>query len=359
MSDINTDDYAFGTDGIMAKKKAAKKSAKPAGKKAAAKKAPEKKGPDLKAPVAILSLLPVAFIALITAIPAILPAAGYAWDGFSAPSLWMSMITGAITGATGNPLMVDVIPGVLSMFPSLKETAALFPAEVLSEKLPGGLHIVMVSLFLGGSTLIPAAKKNMMKYEPVLLVPSLGLLGMVFAFRARSMAPMFNDLFSGIMDSMYFTGLIALLLLILVMMRWINGTRPRFAHWGWCVAAAPIVGFWVGYVGEWWPYFLIVLLLFIYCFMIDESLIGIACGLPLMYAPLAGAKLLMSNYEGWENIVTSSELWSGPAITTLAFMTAAHVCVIFIMKLLPAKISTGIFSALTVLFLLFAMYRLF
>lgn len=339
---------------MAAKKKATKKSAKPAGKKAAAKKAP-----DIKPSIGGLSLLPVGLAVIIIALPGIFSATGVSWDGFSAPVLWMSMISGAITGVTGNPLMVDVIPGVMSAFPALKNVAEIFPAQMLSQKLPGGLHIVMISLFLGGSTLIPAAKRKMMKYEPVLLVPSLGLLGMVFAFRARSMAPMFNDLFSGILDSLYFTGMIVLLLLILVMMRWINGTRPRFAHWGWCVAAGPITGFWVGYVGDWWPYFLIVLLLFIYCFMIDEDLTGIACGLPLMYAPLAGAKMLMSNYNGWENIVTSSELWSGPVASALAAMTAMHICVIFIMKLVPPKISNGIFSALTVIFILFSMYRLF
>lgn len=344
---------------MAAKKKAAAKPKKQAAKKKPVKKAAGKPVEITRASTSVLAYMPVAAALLIAAIPALLPLAGVTWKDCSPSAMWLAMLSGVATGVSGNPLMADVLPGILGLFSSLHETAAAFPAQLLAEKLPGGLHIVIVSLVLGGATLIPAAKWKMMKYEPVLLIPSLGLLGMVFAFRARGMAPMFNDIFTGILDSMYFTGMIVLMLLVLIMLRWIYGSSSRFAHWGWCVAAGPVAGFWVGYIGPWWPFFLIAILLFIYCFIVDETTVGIACGLPLMFAPLAGAKILMSNFEGWENIVTSSELWSAPVVVALISMAAAHLCAIFILKMLPEKTARAIFSATTVLFLMFSIYRLF
>lgn len=344
---------------MAAKKKAAAKPKKQAAKKKPVKKGAAKPVEITRASIGMLAYMPVGAALLIAAIPLLLPLVGVSWKGCSSSAMWFAMLSGVATGISGNPLMVDVLPGILGLFSSLQDTAAIFPAQLLAEKLPGGLHLVIVSLVLGGAALIPAAKGKMMKYEPVLLIPSLGLLGMVFAFRARSMAPMFNDLFTGILDSMYFTGMIVLLLLVLVMMRWIYGSRSRFAHWGWSVAAGPLAGFWVGYIGPWWPFVLAAILLFIYCFIIDEDPVGIACGLPLMYAPLAGAKILMSNFEGWENIVTSSELWSPPVIVALLSMAAAHLCAIYILRMMPEKTARGVFSATTVLFLLFSIYRLF
>lgn len=300
---------------------------------------------------------PLIALAALLAAPAALPLAGLAWNGFDRGKLWGGMISGIATGITGNPLAVDALPYIAAWFPSLKNSAGEFPAALIAREFPDGAHLVLIALLTGGLSLIPAIKGRLMKYEPPLLMTSLGIMGMALAFRVRIMAPMFNDMFTGILDSVYFYGFFVFALFVIVMAQWISGgeTEKQYAHWGWSAAIGPIAGFWAGYTSDNWPCFLIAVILFMYCFTTNEGIPGIACGTPLIFAPLAAAKILMNGGDTPQFAQMIASLGKMEVATGLVCVAFAHMFATFSISLLPEKISRSAFYSLTALFLIYSL----
>ncbi len=298
-----------------------------------------------------LSLFAGALIALI-------PAVKYAQDvfGFMSPVRYIAAVaTGFLTGVSGNPVFFLIPGGVAEMFGVHPDIISVFPYSMVSPVIPASTSILFVSVLCGITGLRDGLKRGRLRYEPAMILPVLSLTGMAAAWWAKSVSPLFNDLMSSVANSPYFLGAVFFMILFLGAAKLLAGNKSTNRHWLLSIAAGPVIGFWIGYLGGAWMWFLAAILLFVYVIVLNESIMGIIVSLPLVAAPVCAAKIFYNSGGSFHSLFRgelSAIEW--PALVSIAvFFCLGHLFMIKVMGALPSGVRRGVFFSSYIIFMVY------
>ncbi len=264
-----------------------------------------------------------------------------------------ALVSGLLTGVSGNPLWLELIAKFAKLF-GIESIAALFPQNQLAGCLPREMIFLSAACVMGLVALLDGLRKGRMRYEPAIIIPSLGFPAMLLAIRERATAQSFYSLFSDFFKGPYPIGFIALCTLLPCIVRLASRSDPRKGrHWLLSFAAGPFIGFWIGYLETSWVQSLFVLLFFFYVFILNEDVMGIIYGVPVAAAPLLGAKIF---YLGAETAKTPAAAgggipWAALIVSAVGF-AAAHLFSTRLAAALPSAPRRAIFFATTIVFLI-------
>lgn len=277
------------------------------------------------------------------------------WRWISPQLVAACFVVGIFTGLTGNALVIFALTpaaGLLAGLPGLKlDLPPFLSYEAVS--LPG--YVAILSLAAGIVTLWEAQKKGVLRYEPVLVAPCLGLTGLAAAFWARRTAPLFNDLITAVFDNGTFLGLVLAGVLLLALYEWRNGAGAKTRNWIFAAAAGPIIGFWAGYADTNWPFLLVAMIIFLETSVLRERPAAIVAGMPLMAAPFWAARMF---YPGAGSALDTArgliEKSGGPqlAVSLLCF-AAAHLLAFRLLRAVRPEVERAIFYSMTSIFIVY------
>lgn len=328
-------------------------------KPAAAKKPQAGKTAKTSSPIDNRLISIMVFAGLIIAV---VPALNYANDTYRviSPLKYLAAVgTGFVTGMSGNPAALLMPGGLLEMLGAGRSIKEFFPTTALAAVFPLSSMVFIVSAACGFAGTRDGIKRGWLRYEPALVMAALALAGMAAAWWAKSVSPLFNDLMSSVANSPYFLGAVFFIILFLGAAKLLSGGAATNRHWLLSVAAGPVTGFWVGYLGEHWFWFLAALLLFVYVIVLNERIMGILVSIPLVMSPICAAKIFYDAGGASPAVLLNRDAADWPAVAAIGFsFVIGHIFMLRVMEALPAGVRRGVFFTSYIVFMIFFIIRL-
>jgi len=270
----------------------------------------------------------------------------------------VALVSGLLTGVSGNPLWLELISKVAELF-GADSIASLLPQNYLGDCFSREMIFLAAVCAMALVSLLDGLRKGRMRYEPALIIPSLGFPAMLLAIRERTNAQSFYNLFSDFFKGPYPIGFVALCTLLLCIVRLASRAEPqKCRHWLFSFAAGPFIGFWIGYLETSWVQSLFTLLLFSYIFILNEDVVGIIYSIPVAAAPLLGAKIFFLGAEMAKtpDAASCGIPWAAIAVSAAGF-AAAHLFTTRLAAAIPSGPRRTLFFSTTLVFLASLMFN--
>jgi hypothetical protein len=262
-----------------------------------------------------------------------------------------ALACGILTGFSGNPLIVETASMIAQRAGAPDAALAHLPNIFLGGWFSPALCYGVFTALMAALTFRDGFKKGWLRYEPALLVPVTALPGMALAWWANHSAKLFVEVSTGLFNSPYLVGFVAVGVLTLGIVKWATKNEAVARHWALSLVVGPAIGFWVGWLDHLWMQGLVVLLYFTYLFLTNESIMGTIVTLPIALTPIWFGKVFYSGGgdAGLMRNGTAGVPWALVSITFAGF-AAAHLFAVRIMAALPAGVRRAIFFVFYILF---------